>query len=125
MKTLMYAKVSLPLLAGIALMSAALAHAGPISLSAAQMDSVAAAGVETVEGFVCPVITTANVLHSDKGGTLVAGSFYTIGGPNVTVPKHATNDEGDGSPSASFAYPGQTTYTAIWGCRPGTCAVAP
>jgi len=118
MKTLMNARVSLPLLAGIALMSAAFAHAGPVSLSAAQMDSVAAAGVETVSGFVCPVISTNNVLNSPKSGTLGGGEFYTIGGPDVTVPTHATNGDGAGHPSGNpfFAQPGDTNYTAIWGC---------
>jgi len=116
MKTLMNARVSLPLLAGIALMSAALAHAGPISLSAAQMDSVAAAGVERVDGFVCPVITTENVLHSPKSGALGIEGFYTIGGPDVTVPVHATNGDGTGHPGGPFSQPGDTNYTAIWGC---------
>jgi len=118
MKTLMNTKVSLPVLAGIALMSAALAEAGPISLSAAQMDSVAAAGVDTVNGFVCPVITTENVLHAKNGGELGIEGFYTIGGPDVTVPVHATNGDGAGRPSGNpfFAQPGDTNYTAIWGC---------
>ena len=79
MKTLMNAKLSLPLLAGIALMSAALAHAAPVTLSGAQMDSVAAAGVETVDGFVCPVITTENVMHAKNGGELGIEGFYTVG----------------------------------------------
>jgi hypothetical protein len=116
MRTLMNAKVSLPVLAGIALMSAALAHAGPVSLSAAQMDSVAAAGVDTVNGFVCPVISTENVLHSPRGGELGVDGFYTIGGPDVTVPVHATNGDGAGNPGGPFSQPGDTNYTAIWGC---------
>lgn len=121
MKTLMNAKLSLPLLAGIALMSAALAHAAPVTLSGAQMDSVAAAGVETVDGFVCPVITTENVMHAKNGGELGIEGFYTVGGPDVTVPVHATNGDGDGKPGGPFSQPGDIDYTAIWGCRGAAC----
>lgn len=110
-------KLALALFAGSVLASAA--YAEPVSLSAAQMDSVAAAGVETVDGFVCPVITTNNVLHSPKGMELGIEGFYTIGGPDVTVPVHATNADGVGHPSGDpfFAQPGDTNYTAIWGVR--------
>jgi len=114
MRALMNAKASLPVLAGVALMWAASASAAPVSLSAAQMDSVAAAGVETVDGFVCPVISTDNVLHSPRSGTLGIEGFYTIGGPDVRVPLHATNTDGAGSPGGPFSRPGDTTYTAIW-----------
>lgn len=114
----MKAWATLPTLAGIALIWAVPVHAAPVSLSAAQMDSVAAAGVETVDGFVCPVITTENVLHSPKSGELGIEGFYTIGGPDVTVPVHATNGDGTGSPAGPFTQPGDTTYTAIWGIRP-------
>ena len=118
MKTLINVRLSLSILAGIALMSAALTQAGPVSLSKAQMDSVAAAGVETVNGFVCPVITTENVMHAKNGGELGIEGFYTVGGPDVTVPEHATNGDGKGHPSGDpfFAQPGDTNYTAIWGC---------
>jgi len=114
MRNLMKVRATLPVLAGIALMWAASGHAAPVSLSAAQMDSVAAAGVETVEGFVCPVISTENVLHSPKAGALGIEGFYTIGGPDVRVPLHATNTDGAGSPGGPFSRPGDTTYTAIW-----------
>jgi len=80
------------------------------------MDSVAAAGVETVNGFVCPVITTENVLHAKNGGELGVEGFYTVGGPDVTVPVHATNGDGNGHPGGPFSQPGDTNYTAIWGC---------
>jgi hypothetical protein len=114
MRALMNARASVPVLAGVALMWAASAGAAPVSLSAAQMDSVAAAGVETVDGFVCPVISTDNVLHSPRGGALGIEGFYTIGGPDVAVPLHATNTDGAGSPGGPFSQPGDTTYTAIW-----------
>jgi len=99
-------------------MFAAGAYAAPVPLSKAQMDSVAAGGVDTVDGFICPVITTDAVLHSPKGGELGIEGFYTIGGPDVTVPVHATNGDGTASPAGPFSQPGDTDYTAIWGVRP-------
>lgn len=89
-------------------------YAEPISLTDAQMDTVAGGA------FVCPVITTAAVLNSPKGGTLVAGEYYTIGATapgSLTVPVQATNGGGDGSspgPEGNFHHPGETSYTAIW-----------
>lgn len=95
-------------------LSTAGAYAAPLMLSNAQMDMVAAGGVETTDGFVCPVISTDAVLHSPRGGELGIEGFYTIGGPDVTVPVHATNGDGSGSPGGPFTMPGDTTYTAIW-----------
>lgn len=112
MRTLMNARPVL--LAGIAAMWVASAQAEPVLLSAAQLDSVAAGGVDTVDGFVCPVITTENVLNSPKGGELGIEGFYTILGPVVAVPLHATNADGAGTPAGPFARPGDTNYTAIW-----------
>lgn len=112
MRALMNARAIL--LAGIALMWVASAHAGPVSLTEAQLDSVAAGGVDTVDGFVCPVITTENVLNSPKGGELGIEGFYTIGGPDLRVPVFATNGDGAGSPAGPFSQPGDTNYTAIW-----------
>ena len=82
------------------------AYAAPISLTAAQMDSVAAGA------FVCPVITTDAVLNGP--GFAIAGGDYSILGPDVSVPVHATNDDGLGTPGGAHASPGDTTYTAIW-----------
>lgn len=72
-----------------------------------------AAPVEKTDGFVCPVIKTDAVLNSPRGGAIADGD-YTIGGPDVSVPVHATNDDGAGSPGGAHASPGDTTYTAIW-----------
>ena len=72
-----------------------------------------AAGVEKTDGFVCPVISTDAVLNSPKGAA-IAGGDYTIGGPNVSVPVHATNGDGTGSPGGAHRAPGDTDYTAIW-----------
>jgi len=104
-------KVALAAAAGCLLASGA--YAAPVSLSAAQMDAVAAGGVETVSGFVCPVISTDAVLNSPNGAA-IAGGDYTIGGPDVTVPVFATNADGAGSPGGAHAAPGDTNYTAIW-----------
>ena len=93
------------------------AHAAPMALTDAQMDAVAAGAVETVDGFVCPVIGTDAVLNSENGGELGIDGYYTIGGPDVTVPIHATNGDGAGRPSGPFSAPGDTDYTAIWGTR--------
>lgn len=114
MRTLRNTGVTLPVLAGTALLWAASIHAAPISLNADQMDAVAAAGMETVDGFVCPVITTENVTHAKNGGPLGIEGYYTVGGPDVTVPLHATNTDGAGRPGGPFSQPGDTTYTAIW-----------
>lgn len=113
MRSKMKTGATLPVLAGITLMWAVSAHATPVSLSVAQMDSVAAAGVETVSGFVCPVISTDAVLNSPRGAA-IGGGDYSIIGPDVSVPIHATNDNGAGTPGGAHAQPGDTTYTAIW-----------
>jgi len=105
-------KITLGLFTGCLLASAA--YAAPVSLSDAQMDSVAAGGMMSEAGFVCPVITTDGVLNSPKGMELGIEGFYTIGGPTVTVPVHATNGDGAGSPGGPFSQPGDTNYTAIW-----------
>ncbi len=117
-KALKQATATLPLAITLGLFAAPTVHANPVALSEAQMDSVVAAGVDMVDGFVCPVITTENVLNSPKGGALGIAGFYTIGGPDVTVPVHATNGDGAGSPGGPFSQPGDTNYTAIWGIRP-------
>lgn len=87
--------------------------AAPLALSDSQLDKVAAGGVERVDGFVCPVITTDGVLNSPNGAA-IAGGHYTIAGPDVAVPLHATNGNGAGSPAGAHSQPGDTDYTAIW-----------
>lgn len=69
--------------------------------------------VEKTDGFVCPVIKTDKVLNSPKGSAIGEG-HYTIIGPNVNVPIHATNGDGTGSPPGPHSAPGDTDYTAIW-----------
>ena len=109
----MEVKTTVCLAAMVASLCAVSAHADPVSLTAAQMDSVIAGGIETIDGFVCPVITTENVLHSPRAGAIGEG-HYTIGGPDVSVPLHATNGDGAGSPPGPHSQPGDTDYTAIW-----------
>lgn len=89
---------------------------GGLSLLAlvALVPMVSHAQVEKTDGFVCPVISTAAVLNSPKGAALGATGDYTIGGPDVSVPIHATNGDGAGVPAGPHSAPGDTDYTAIW-----------
>jgi len=45
----------------------------------------------------------------------IGGGDYTVAGPDVSVPSHATNQDGEGTPGGEHASPGDTDYTAIWG----------
>jgi hypothetical protein len=74
-----------------------------------------ASTVQTTSAFVCPVISTDNVLNSPKGSTLSEGDF-TISGPTLHngVPIGATNGDGTGSPTGTHSSPGDTDYSAIW-----------
>jgi hypothetical protein len=114
--------LKLALAVAIAGLLASSVYAGPILLSDDQMDAVAAGGmeIEIVEGFVCPVISGKGVVHNDKFFSL-PGGYYSFRGPDVMVPKHATNRDGDGRPGPTindFAKPGDTDYSAVWGFRP-------
>jgi len=100
-------------LAGSLLMSGG-AWAAPVALSDAQLDTVAAGGVQTVDGFVCPVISTDAVLNSVKGAGPIGEGDYTIVGPDVSIPLIATNGAGAGTPGGAHSNPGDTDYTAIW-----------
>lgn len=100
--------------AATSLLIAGGANAAPLTLSDAQMDNVAAGGVETVDGFICPVISTDAVLSSANGAGPIGEGDYTIIGPSVSVPVRATNGDGAGSPAGPYSNPGDTDYTAIW-----------
>jgi hypothetical protein len=75
-------------------------------------------------GFVCPVLggkagENGKALYSkddNPNGPIrpIADGDYTVAGPNVNVPVHATNDNGAGSPGGEHASPGDPDYTAIW-----------
>jgi hypothetical protein len=112
--------LKLALVVAIAGLLASSAYAGPILLSDAQMDGV------TAGSFVCPVLTTdAPFNNPSKAGTnpnspaegkfiAIAGGHYSILGPVVNVPEHATNNDGSGVPGGSHAAPGDRGYSPIW-----------
>ena len=78
-----------------------------------------AAPVEKVAGFVCPVFNSnSQAGHKNPNAVPIAGGDYTILGPEVYVPAHATNDDGAGTPGGDHASPGDKNYSAIWGVRP-------
>jgi hypothetical protein len=67
--------------------------------------------------FVCPVLGGNAGLNAPEDGPIVPlgeTGDYTVGGPSVSVPIFATNDEGAGVPGGDHASPGDTTYSAIW-----------
>ena len=99
-------KVTLALSAITSLLMASGVHAAPVALSLDQMDSVSGGA------FVCPVISTDAVLNA-KNGVEINGA-YSVVGPTISVPVHATNGNGAGSPGGTFSSPGDTDYTAIW-----------
>jgi hypothetical protein len=89
------------------------------ALSALTATTAFAAGPgDDSSGFVCPVLGgQAGMDHgqSDPAPLVgIAGGDYTVGGPNVNVPIHATNGDGAGSPGGDHSSPGDTDYTAIW-----------
>ncbi len=84
------------------------AAAAPIELNAAQMDQITAAG------FVCPVFNADAVGAHNPNAVQIGGGDYSIIGPDVTVPVHATNGNGAGSPGGAHSQPGDSDYTAIW-----------
>jgi hypothetical protein len=77
-------------------------------------------------GFVCPVLggkagenpnsPWQNPDHPLYGikFAMPPGGFYTVLGPELNVPEHATNQNGAGSPGGPFASPGETDYSPIW-----------
>ncbi len=106
------------------LLTAGVAYAAPVTLSDAQLDGVAAGGVEKVSGFVCPVITQEAVgLHNPIAGPLGDTGHYTVvpataKNGNLYIPVHATNGDGTGQPGGPHSAPGDTDYTAIWARLP-------
>ena len=89
-----------------------------VILSMSTVSAVFADALQENEGFVCPVLGgQAGDPHGNSAPVKIvpiAGGDYTIGGPDVNVPEHATNDEGEGSPGGDHASPGDPGYTAIW-----------
>ena len=73
---------------------------------------------EKTDGFVCPVLGgQAGEQHGNSNPSKIVPigpDDYTVPGPVVKVPVHATNDDGSGTPPGPHASPGDTSYTAIW-----------
>ena len=95
---------------------------GAAALLVAATTGVASANVETTDGFVCPVLGGQAGVNGGSGITYIdqaeypgADPFFTVLGPYVTVPTHATNSDGGQGPHGDYASPGDTDYTAIWG----------
>jgi len=86
-----------------------------VLLGASASAALAAPPDLTDTAFVCPVLGGQAGTHGEANGIspLPTGA-YTVGGPEVTVPVLATNDEGAGSPAGPQAAPGDVGYTAIW-----------
>jgi hypothetical protein len=69
---------------------------------------------EKVDGFVCPVLGgKAGMDGKSQKIEAIAGGYYTVAGPEVIVPEHATND-GFPSVADSFNVPSEEGYTEIW-----------
>jgi hypothetical protein len=79
---------------------------------------VLAEAPEKTDGFVCPVLGGKggqNAFAKGNGKFIqIAGGDYSVVGPTLHVPVHATNQNGAGSPGGSHASPGDSDYTAIW-----------
>jgi hypothetical protein len=73
---------------------------------------------DKTDGFVCPVLGGKggqNAIDKGKGKFIeIADGDLSVVGPEVHVPVHATNQDGDGSPGGDHASPGDEDYTAIW-----------
>jgi len=86
-----------------------------VAIFALSTGTALAAPVEKTNGFVCPVIESEAVgLHNPQAVPLGETGDYTIPGPDVSVPVHATNGNGAGVPGGPHSGPGDTDYTAIW-----------
>jgi hypothetical protein len=70
---------------------------------------------EKTDGFVCPILGgKAGENGKPTKFVQLPGGDYTVIGPNLNVPVHATNQNGAGTPGGAHASPGDSDYTAIW-----------
>ena len=77
--------------------------------------AVYAAPMEKTDGFVCPVFNSNSAVGDKNPNAVMIGEGdYTIPGPNVSVPRHATNGDGEGTPPGWHARPGDANYSAVW-----------
>jgi hypothetical protein len=90
----------------------------PVALvfTAFAIQGAAAAPAEKVDAFICPVLGGQAGEHGNSQAFATPpGGFYTVLGPNVSVPVHATNKDGAGNPAdGQHASPGDPSYSAIW-----------
>ncbi len=83
-------------------------------LVAATTGAASAAPPETTDGFVCPVLGGAAGVNGQADVfASPAGTYNTIVGPSVTVPLHATNNDGESTPVSNYLSPGDSDYSAI------------
>lgn len=75
---------------------------------------VMAEPVEKTDGFVCPVIDFKKTPNENTPFVLIGEGHYSVIGPDVRIPVHATNGDGTGVPQGPHSEPGDTDYTAIW-----------
>jgi hypothetical protein len=100
----------------------------PLFVFSFAITSVSASPPEKDESFVCPVLVgnagdnpnspwknPDHPLYGPDKFVMPPGGFYTILGPRIVVPIHATNQDGDGSPTPDdFASPGGEDYSPLW-----------
>jgi hypothetical protein len=72
---------------------------------------------EKTEGFVCPVLTFEKEPNMNTPFIMIGEGHYSVVGPTVNVPIHATNGDGVGTPPGPHSEPGDTDYTAIWAAQ--------
>lgn len=101
-----------PTVAIRALVAATAAAGGIAVLGVAQAQGPVGKGNPDADAFVCPVLGGQ---AGEQGHEFVAigEGDYTVLGPNVKVPDHATNDDGSGSPGDHLS-PGEVGYSPIW-----------
>ncbi|MGE0600584.1 MAG: hypothetical protein AB7P41_14190 [Dehalococcoidia bacterium] len=97
----------------IRVLVAAAAATGSIAvLGAAHAQGPVGQGNPDADAFACPVLGG----HAGERGhefVEIGEGGYTVLGPNVKVPDHATNNDGAGSP-ADHLSPGEVGYSPIW-----------
>ena len=92
--------------------------AAVIALSMVTATSAFASSPERIDGFVCPVL--GGQAGGEHGSSApepivgIGGGDSSVIGPEVSIPMHATNDDGAGTPGDAHASPGDDGYTAIW-----------
>jgi hypothetical protein len=79
--------------------------------------SFVSAQPDKTNAFVCPVFDEKVGNHNPNAFAIGEGHYSLIpsGNPHIiSVPEHATNGDGSGTPPGPHSEPGDTDYTAIW-----------